>query len=72
VNQLSQHLFGKLFQQLTDRLPFERSISYLAGMVIAVAEYPRLADRPTRSWSGEQFRQTPASPKPVLIDRFEA
>jgi hypothetical protein len=48
VGQFSQYLFGKLFQQLTDRLPFERSISYLAGVVIAVAEYPRLAHRSAR------------------------
>ena len=48
VGQLSQHLFWKLLQQLTDGLPFERSFGHLALMVIAVAEYPRFADRSTR------------------------
>ena len=41
--QLSHHLFRKLVQQLSDGLPFKRSIGDAAGMVFAVAQYPRFA-----------------------------
>ena len=43
--QLSHHLFWKLLQQLSDGPPFERPIGNTARMVVAVAEYPRFADR---------------------------
>src|ERR1700686_4763780 len=45
--ELSQQLLGKLRQQLSDGLALERSISHSARMVIAIAKYPRLADRAT-------------------------
>ena len=71
--QLSHHLFRKLLQQLTDGLPFERSIGDAALMVIAVAEHPCFADRTVaRQRRGEQAGQTPAAPEPILIDRFES
>jgi hypothetical protein len=41
-------------------------------MIIAIAKYPRLADRAARQRCGEQVAQTPAAPKPILIDRFES
>src|SRR5450755_3107178 len=70
--ELSQQLLGKLRQQLSDGLALERSISHSARMVIAIAKYPRLADRAARQRCGEQVAQTPAAPKPILINRFES
>ena len=70
--QLSHHLFRKLLQQLTDGLPFERSVGNAARMVFAVAQYPRFADRAVaRQRRREQAGQTPAAPEPILIDRLE-
>jgi hypothetical protein len=69
--ELSQQLLWKLRQQLSDGLAPERSISHSARMVIAIAKYPRLADRATRQRCGEKVAQTPAAPKPILINRFE-
>src|ERR1035437_6479761 len=71
--QLSEQLFRRLLHQLTDGSPFERSIGNLAGMVIAIAQHPRLADGAI-AWQrcGEQVGQTPAAPEPILIDRFES
>jgi hypothetical protein len=48
VGQLSQHLLRKLLQQLTNRLAFERTLGYLACVVIAVAEQPYFSDRSAR------------------------
>src|ERR1022692_4151130 len=70
--ELSQRLLGKLRQQLSDGLALERSISHSARMVIAIAKYPRLADRAARQRCREQVAQTPAAPKPILISRFES
>src|SRR6202162_6248608 len=70
--ELSQQLLGKLRQQLSDGLALERSISHSARMVIAIAKYPRLADRAARQRCGEQVAQTPAAPEPILINRFES
>src|ERR1035441_2046908 len=70
--ELSQQLLGKLRQQLSDGLALERSISHSARMVISIAKYPRLADRAARQRCSEQFAQTPAAPKPILINRFES
>ena len=54
-------------------LSFERSIGNEAGMVIAVAQQPGFADGAiARQRGGEQVGQTPATPKPILIDRFES
>src|ERR1017187_2994016 len=72
MGQPSQNLFWKLLQQLTNRLPFERPFGYLALMVIAVAEYPRFADRSARQRGGKQVCQMPSAPQPILIDRFES
>ncbi len=66
--QLSQ----KLFQQLSDSPSFEWSVGHLARMVVAVAEYPRLADRSARQRCRKQGSQMPAAPEPILIDRFES
>src|ERR1035438_10015890 len=71
--QLSHHLLWKLFQQLSDGSPLERSLSDTARMVFAVAEHPRLADRAVaRQRRGQQAGQTAAAPKPILIDRLES
>src|ERR1035438_1316126 len=69
--ELSQHLLGKLRKQMVDGQALEWSIGYLARMVIAIAKYPRFADRAARQRCGEQVRQTSAAPGPILIDRFE-
>jgi len=45
VGQSSQHLLGVLIQQFADRAPRQRSVRNAAGMVFAVAQYPRFADR---------------------------
>ena len=71
--QLSQHLLRPLLKQLTDGPSFERSIGDVALMVIAVAQQPRFADGAIAGQRcGEQVGQTPATPKPILIDRFES
>jgi hypothetical protein len=70
--RLSQKLFRKLFQQLSDSPSFEWSVGHLARMVVAVAEYPRLADRPARQRCRKQGGQMPTAPEPILIDRFES
>ena len=42
-------------------------------MVIAVAQQPGFADGAiTGQRRGEHVGQTPATPKPILIDRFES
>jgi hypothetical protein len=51
AGQLSQHLLRKLHQQLTDRLPFERPLGYLARVVVAVAEQPCFSDGSARQGS---------------------
>ena len=52
---------------------FERSIGNEARMVIAVAENPCFAERPTTGQRcAEQVGQTSAAPKPILIDWFES
>ena len=60
-------------EQLSNASTFERTISDAAGMILAVAQQPRFADgaiaRPRR---GEQIGQTPATPEPILLDRFKS
>jgi hypothetical protein len=47
--QLPHKLFGILAHQFADGLPFEWVIVvHRAGMVVAVAEHPGIADRTTR------------------------
>ena len=71
--QFSHQLLRILLQQLTDGPPFKRSIGNPARMVITVAEYPRFADRAVaRQRRGEQVGQTPSTPEPILVDRFES
>jgi len=43
-----------------------------AGMVFAVAEYPRFPDWPLRQRRFEQAGQTPAAPETILINRLES
>ena len=43
--QFPHQLILELLHQLTEILPFQRSIGNPARMVFAVAEYPRFADR---------------------------
>src|ERR1700686_3459606 len=72
-SRFSQHLFRKLFKQLSNGLPFKHSAGDEAGMVLAVTEYPCFADRAVAGQrSGEQVRQTSSAPEPILINRFEA
>jgi hypothetical protein len=52
--ELSQQLVGKLRQQTVDGQTLERSLSYSARMVIAIAKYPGFADRAARQRCGEQ------------------
>jgi hypothetical protein len=42
-------------------------------MVVAVAQYPGFSNRAiSRQRSGENAGQTPATPEPILVDRFES
>jgi len=62
-----------LVQQLLDGFTLERPFGDEAGMVIAVTENPRFANRAiSRQRSGENVGQTPATPEPILVDRFES
>ena len=71
--QFSQQLLRPLLKQLPDGPSFERSIGDAAGMVIAVAQQPRFADGAIAGQRrGEQVGQTPATPEPILVDRFES
>src|ERR1035438_2917163 len=73
LSQFTQHLHWKLVQQLSDGSPLERPIGSAAGMVLAIAQYPRFPNW-ADAWQRccEQVRQTPAAPEAVLIDRLEA
>jgi hypothetical protein len=58
---------------LSDSLALQRSISHNAGMFVAVAQNPCLADRRNaRQWRGEKTGQTSTAPKPILEDRFKS
>jgi len=52
---------------------FEGAIGNAARMVVAVAQYPRFADRAVaRQRCREQTGQTPAAPQPIPIDGRES
>jgi hypothetical protein len=69
----AQQPLMRLIKQLSDSLALQRSISDNAGMFVAVAQNPRLANGViAREWSGENSAQTSATPKPILEDRFES
>ena len=71
--QFSHQLFSELRHHLAKRLPFKRSIRDQALVVGAVAQPPSFADRSfARKRRGEQARQAPATPQPILINRIEA
>ena len=68
-----EHLLRIEPQQFTEGSSFERSIGNPAGMVRAVAQHPRLADRAVaRQRRCQQVGQPPAAPEPVLVDGLES
>ena len=71
--QCSQQLLRELLEQLAQGLSLERPVGDEAGMVVAVAEQPGLADGAIAGQrGGEQVSQPPAAPQPILVDRFES
>ena len=71
--QVSQQLLRPLMKQLPDAPSLERSIGDAAWVVIAIAQQPRFADGAIAGQRrGKQVGQPSATPKPILIDRFES
>src|ERR1700722_7658387 len=71
-SEFSHYPFWKLLQHLTDGLPLEPSIADTAGMIFAVAQYPRFTDWAVPwQWRFQQAGETPSAPQPILVDRFE-
>jgi hypothetical protein len=71
--EITQQPLARLVQQLSNGLPFERSVSDYTGMFVAVAQDPSFADRAiARERRRHKVAQTSTTPKPILVDRFES
>jgi hypothetical protein len=70
--KFSQQLLRRLLHQLPDGFAFERAIGNYAGMVVAIAQQPRFADRAIAGeWSREQASKTSSTPESILVNWLE-
>ena len=60
--QLSHQLFLRLLHHFAESPPFQGSIGNLARMIIAIAQYPRFANKTIGQRDGEQIGQAPTAP----------
>src|SRR5580658_1833240 len=70
--QSAEDLSRRLFHQLRDGAPFQWSVRDTAGVLVAIAQQPRLTDRSvTRQRRVEPVLQSPSAPKTILVDWVE-
>src|SRR5580704_3433986 len=72
ARRLPQQQPRPAIEYLSERLPFELPVGDDAGVIISVAQQPRLPDRPIGERCGEELGKTSAAPEPILIGRLES